>query len=204
MAAKKESTFKNMVMTLFIITFVASLSLGYVYELTKGPIELAKQQKKIEAIKAVVPAFDNDPSGNMFRAATEEGDSLEVYPAILNGEPVGYAIRTFTKKGFSGLITLMVGFDAEGKIYNISVLEHAETPGLGDKMSKKKSDWSNQFNGKDPGISQLKVKQDGGEIDAITASTISSRAFCDAVERAFAVLKSIKKNQESQPQPNAL
>ena len=79
----------------------------------------------------------------------------------------------------------MVGFLPDGTIHNISVLEHKETPGLGDKMTKAKSDWSVQFNGKDPSDFKLMVTKDGGDVDAITASTISSRAFCDAVDRAY-------------------
>lgn len=190
--AGKESTFLNMVLTLFLVTLVASAALGYVYELTKGPIAAAKLQKKINAISMVVPEFDNNPNEEMFKVATAEGDSLEVYPATMGGQPVGYAIKTFTKKGFSGLIELMVGFKPEGKIHNISVLFHAETPGLGDKMTKKKSTWSEQYNEKDPASDNIKVKQDGGQIDAITASTISSRAFSDAVDRAHLAFTSIK------------
>ena len=75
-------------------------------------------------------------------------------------------------------------FKTDGSIHNIAVLAHKETPGLGDKMQKNKSGWSNQFNGKNPGEKEVLVKQDGGDIDAITASTITSRAFCDAVARA--------------------
>jgi len=187
---KKESSFKNMVLTLLVIALIASTALGYVYEITKGPIEKAKLVKKLEAIKEVAPAFDNDPNTEMFRVVTPEGnDSLEVYPAKKGGELLGYAVKTYTMKGFSGFISLMVGFDIQGNITNISVLEHAETPGLGDKMSKSKSPWSNQFNGKNPGKNSIKVKKDGGEIDAITASTISSRAYCDAVSRAYLSIK---------------
>jgi Na+-translocating ferredoxin:NAD+ oxidoreductase subunit G len=189
--AGKESTFLNMVLTLFLVTLAASAALGYIYEITKGPIAEAKLQKKINAISLVVPEFDNNPNAEMFKVPNGEGDSLEIYPASMSGQQVGYAVKTFTKKGFSGLIELMVGFNMEGKIHNISVLFHAETPGLGDKMTKKKSKWSDQYNGKDPASSNIKVKQDGGEIDAITASTISSRAYSDAVNRAYAAYSTI-------------
>ena len=75
--------------------------------------------------------------------------------------------------------------DKNGTIINTAVLEHAETPGLGDKIEKKKSDWSDQFNGKDPATFKLEVTKDGGDIDGITASTITSRAFCEAVQQAY-------------------
>ena len=184
MASKKESTFVTMVLTLFIVTFVASAALGYLYELTKAPIEASKLAKQTNAIMEVVPEFDNEP-GNESYTMDIDGGTLEFFPAKKNGELVGTAVSTFTNKGFSGEVKIMVGFLPDGTIHNISVLEHKETPGLGDKMTKSKSDWSIQFNGKNPADFKLSVTKDGGDVDAITASTISSRAFCDAVDRAY-------------------
>jgi len=182
--AKKESNFKNMVLTLFMVTFIASAALGYIYELTKGPIAASKLAKQNNAIKQVVPEFDNEPGKESYKMGVD-GDTLEFFPAKNDGELVGTAVSTFTNKGFSGNIKIMVGFLPDGTIHNISVLEHKETPGLGDKMQKSKSDWSVQFNGENPADFKLKVTKDGGDVDAITASTITSRAFCDAVERAY-------------------
>jgi electron transport complex protein RnfG len=108
-----------------------------------------------------------------------------VYPATLEGALVGYAVETFSNKGFGGRITLMVGFQPDGTVYNTSVVSHAETPGLGDKMDASKSNFSEQFKGIHPSTFRLAVKKDGGDIDAITASTITSRAFADAVSRAY-------------------
>ncbi|HAF28570.1 MAG TPA: FMN-binding domain-containing protein [Bacteroidales bacterium] len=181
--AKKESTFMSMVLTLLIVTLVASAALGYIYEITKGPIAASKLAKLNNAIKQVVPEYDTIPGDEVYKMGID-GDTLVFYPAKKDGELVGTAISTFTNKGFGGNIKLMVGLLPDGTINNISVLEHKETPGLGDKMSKKKSEWSIQFNGKNPSDFKLKVTKDGGDVDAITASTISSRAFCDAVERA--------------------
>lgn len=182
--AKKESTFMSMVLTLLIITFVASASLGYIYEITKGPIAASKLARLNNAIKQVVPEYDTIPGDEVYKMGVD-GDTLVFYPAKKDGELVGTAISTFTNKGFGGNIKLMVGLLPDGTINNISVLEHKETPGLGDKMTKKKSEWSIQFNGKNPADFKLIVKKDGGDVDAITASTISSRAFCDAVDRAY-------------------
>jgi len=95
------------------------------------------------------------------------------------------AIETFTNQGFGGTIKLIVGLLANGKIYDIAVIEHVETPGLGDKIEKKKSGFSKQFQKKDPSGYKMIVKNDGGDVDAITAATISSRAYCDAVGRAY-------------------
>jgi Na+-translocating ferredoxin:NAD+ oxidoreductase subunit G len=185
--AKTESTFRNMVMSLSLISLVASACLGFVYQFTKEPIELSNLNKKLEAIKQVVPEFNNNPDKEMYKLPTGEGDSLEVYPAKKDEVLVGFAINTFTKKGFSGNISLMTGFKPDGTIVNITVLEQKETPGLGTKMAEPK--FKDQFNQKNPAEFSLKVKKDGGPVDAITAATISSRAFCDAVQRAYNTLQ---------------
>ena len=189
---KRESSFLNMVLTLFIITLVASTALGYIYELTKEPIAQSKIKKKLRAIKQVVPEFTNNPDEEKYKVASpDELDSLEFYPAKKDGKIVGTAIETYTTKGFSGLIKIMVGFKPDGTIYNISVLEHKETPGLGTKMADAK--FKNQFIGKNPSDFVLNVKKDGGKVDAITAATISSRAFCDAVQKAYDAYKNDRK-----------
>jgi electron transport complex protein RnfG len=115
-------------------------------------------------------------------SATDGTDSLEVYPAKENGKLVGSAIRSFSKNGYGGLIWIMVGLEPDGKIKDVAVVEHKETPGLGSKMSD--PSFKNQFMDLDPSKTSLEVKKDGGDIDAITAATISSRAFCDAVQMA--------------------
>jgi electron transport complex protein RnfG len=185
--AKIESTFKNMVLSLTFISLAASVCLGFVYQFTKKPIELSNLNKKLAAIKLVVPEFNNNPSEEMYRLPTGEGDSLDIYPAKKDNLIVGYAVNTYTKKGFSGNISLMAGFKPDGTIFNITVLEQKETPGLGTKMTEPQ--FKDQFNDKNPSNFNLKVKKDGGPVDAITAATISSRAFCDAVQRAYNTLQ---------------
>ena len=185
--AKTESTFRNMVLSLTFISLAASACLGFVYEFTKKPIELSNLNKKLEAIKQVVPEFNNNPNDEMYKLPTGEGDSLDIYPAKKDEVVVGYAVNTYTKKGFSGYISLMAGFKTDGTIINITVLEQKETPGLGTKMTEPQ--FKNQFNDKNPAQFNLKVKKDGGQVDAITAATISSRAFCDAVQRAYNTLQ---------------
>ncbi len=181
--AKTESTFKNMVLSLTLLALVASACLGFVYEKTKIPIEMSILNKKIDAIKLVTPGFTNDPNTEMFRLPTGEGDSLDIYPAKKDSVLIGYAVNTYTLNGFSGRINLMAGFKPDGTIINITVLDHKETPGLGTKMTEAK--FKDQFLEKNPSEYILKVKKDGGPVDAITAATISSRAFCDAVDRAY-------------------
>jgi len=182
--AKKESSFFNMVSTLVVVTMVSAVVLGSAYALTKEPIRLKELEKKNNAISAVVPGFDNTPSEEEYKLGID-GDTLRFYPAKKDGVLIGTAVETFTTKGFGGTIKLMVGFKPDGTITDIEVLQHSETPGLGDKMDKKKSNFSLQFDGKNPATFKLAVKKDHGDVDAITASTISSRAFCDAVDRAY-------------------
>jgi electron transport complex protein RnfG len=185
--AKKESSFINMVLALTLIAFSASAFLGFVYQVTKEPIALSVLNKKLNAIKLVVPEFNNNPNDEMFKLPTGEGDSLEVYPAKKDSLVVGYAINTYTNNGFSGNISLMTGFRTDGTIFNITVLSHKETPGLGTKMTDPQ--FKDQYMEKDPSQINLKVKKDGGTIDAITAATISSRAFSEAVQRAYNTLQ---------------
>ncbi|MGB8491017.1 MAG: RnfABCDGE type electron transport complex subunit G [Bacteroidales bacterium] len=185
--AKTESNFRNMVLSLTLISLVASACLGFVYELTKKPIELSNLNKKLNAIKLVVPDFNNNPNEEMFRLPTGDGDSLDIYPAKKDNVITGYAVNTYSSKGFSGNISLMAGFRPDGTIINITVLDQKETPGLGTKMGE--PSFRDQFIDKNPSEFVLKVKKDGGNVDAITAATISSRAFCDAVQRAYNTLQ---------------
>ncbi|MDD4385895.1 MAG: RnfABCDGE type electron transport complex subunit G [Bacteroidales bacterium] len=183
----KESTFKNMTITLLTITLLSSASLGFVYSFTKRPINDAKNAKVNGAISKVLPEFDNKPTAQSFEREVD-GGKIIFYPATKNGEPVGTAIQTFTKNGFGGQVDLMVGFLPDATIHSIEVIAHTETPGLGDKMESGKSKFSVQFQGKNPSDFKLSVRKDGGNVDAITASTISSRAYCDAVQRAYDAL----------------
>lgn len=177
-----------MLLTLLIVTLASSASLGYVYELTKGPIDIALNAKKNLAIKRVTPVFENEPSQELFKVPAD-GDTVYFYIARNEGDTVGYAAETFSNSAFGGNLKLLVGFLPDGTINEIAVLEHKETPGLGDKMMKSKSDWSTQFEGKHPENFSLMVTKDGGDVDAITASTITSRAYCDAVQRAYNAFK---------------
>ena len=191
MAQKIKSTLLTMSLVLFLIGAISAGTLAYVYKLTKDPIERANKQKDIRALSLVLPKFDNSPIDETVKVAGDK-DSLTCYIARKDGKIVGVAVKSYTYKGFSGYFSVMVGFDMEGNIINTMMLEHHETPGLGDKADKTKTNWSDQFNGKNPGTSNLKVKKDGGEIDQITAATITSRAYVDAVERAYRAFQEVK------------
>ena len=186
--AKKESTFKNMTIALFVITAVAGLALSAVYSVTKEPIAASQKAKINNAIKMVIPEFESILDTVLM---PDEGkDSIRIHRLLKGTESSGVAVQTYTDEGFSGRFTLMVGFMPDGAISNIEVLEHKETPGLGTKMAL--PSFKDQFKGvklSDLPGEKILVKKDGGQVDSITAATISSRAFCDAVNRAYATHK---------------
>jgi electron transport complex protein RnfG len=187
--AKLESTFKNMFLSLALICLTVGVLLAQVNKMTEKPIAEARAMKLQNAIREVVPEFDNDPIAEAFMMPAGPDDSLRVYPAKKGDEIVGYALNSFSNNGFSGNIQIMVGFDMEHRIVNYSVLQHAETPGLGSKMSEwfRNTDRPSQsIIGRDLSQGALSVSKDGGNVDAITASTITSRAFLEAVNRAYA------------------
>ncbi len=186
--AKKESSFINMTIALFVITAIAGLALSAVYSVTKEPIAASQRAKINNAIKMVIPEFET--ISDTILKPDDGKDSIKVHRLLKGTESSGNAVETYTDKGFAGHFTLMVGFLPDGSISNIEVLEHKETPGLGTKMALPA--FKDQFKGLKiadlPG-GKLKVKKDGGTVDAITAATISSRAFCDAVNRAAEINK---------------
>lgn len=185
---KKASTLPNMLIALIVITLAAGLSLGFVNDLTAGPKAAAKLAKKINALKDVLPEFNNNPLDEAELFASEKvKDSIELYPATTDGQFVGAAVVGSSDKGFSGLIKLMVGFNPNGEIVDIAVLEQKETPGLGTKI--KDEPFLSQFRMKSPNDFDLRVQKDGGEVDALTGATITSRAFGEAVQLAFDTYK---------------
>ena len=196
---KLSSTLPNMLLSLGGICVLVSGILAVVNKVTTAPIAEAEMRAKVEAIRAVAPAFDNNPFAEKLMVLPEgETDSLTVYPAKKGSTLVGFAIESYTQKGFSGLIRVMVGFDAEGRLVDFSVLQHSESPGLGSRIpewyhEKSETGGIRDVRGLDMKASTpLTVSKDGGKVDAITAATISSRAFLDAVNRAWRTFSSLE------------
>ncbi|HZK07483.1 MAG TPA: RnfABCDGE type electron transport complex subunit G [Bacteroidales bacterium] len=183
--AKKESTFTNMFLTLLIITVFSSLAASGVYTLTKEPIAEVARMKQQKAIEQVMPPFESYITREVMPASGE--DSIVLFTGTAGKDTIGIAVNTYSYNGYGGIIKLMVGFIPDGTIHNIVVLEQKETPGLGTKMT---TDWKDQFIGKNLKDFNCTVKKDGGQVDAITAATVSSRAFCDAVNRAYQTYQS--------------
>ena len=194
---------------LLVLTGVTAISvalLAYVNELTKGPIAEANAKTLNKALKQVLPEFTNNPVGESDTIFSEKDGKkvvdFIVYPAKKGEEWVGSAVES-KAMGFGGELKVLVGFDAKGKIYNYSLLAHTETPGLGSKADK----WFGAYDatkgekavthemskksiiGMSPGEGELKVSKDGGQVDAITASTITSRAFLNAINTGYEAYK---------------
>lgn len=183
---KLDLSLKNMLLSLTGFSVVAGALLGWVNDVTAGPIAEASASALSDAIALVVPGFDNNPAESP-EEVEADGVTYKVYRATKGGEFIGAAVES-SASGFGGTLSVLVGFDAEGNIIDYSLLSHAETPGLGSKAA----DWFKEggkgdITGKNPGKSPLAVTKDGGEIDAITASTITSRAFLQAVNNAYSV-----------------
>jgi electron transport complex protein RnfG len=180
--AKLESTFKNMVLSLVSISVVAAVALAGVFLLTSANIENQKAQKQQKAIMDVLP---QKGEGAQIAEPEQVGDVV-IYRATKDGKEIGAAVQV-SEMGFGGAQKLMVGFDAEGKIVDYAVLEHQETPGLGDKIVfwfKNTEKPGQNILGRE--AKNLTVSKDGGNVDAITAATISSRAFLRAINKAYA------------------
>lgn len=179
-----KSSFKNMVIVLTATAAVMGAVLALVHEVTAEPVHQAEINAKNEALAMVLPEFDNDPSATM-QTLTVDGESrpVQIYTGKKGDDVCGIAVESYTSEGFSGDIIVMVGFDTEGKLTGYKVLQHAETPGLGAKAD----DWFRDPTDSRSVIgtsSDIALKKDNGEIDGITAATITSRAFVDAVNRA--------------------
>jgi len=184
--SKKESTFLNMTISLFVITVIAGVSLGFINDITKGPKAKAKLERKVNAIKQVLPEFNNNPLEQVKLIKSDKAkDSIEIYAGMMDDKPIGTAVIGSSEKGYSGLVKIMVGFNPDGSIKNIVVLEQKETPGLGTKMKGEK--FMRQFRGKKPSEFNLKPKKDGGDIDALAGATITTRAFGEATQLAHDV-----------------
>ena len=182
-----KSSFKNMTICLFAICLVCSALLAGVYALTAEPIAAAAAAKNEAAIKQVLP----DVAVAIEEERTVEMDGVEYSYNLAYDEPgntVGCAINV-SALGFGGPISIKVGFDVNGVICNTKVLSQAETPGLGAKCTEEA--FSSQFKGFDPAQKTLAVKKDGGDVDAITASTITSRAYTNALATAVKVYATI-------------
>lgn len=178
-----------MIMSLGVITAAAGALLGWMYTETKEPIQKQTAEQQVAAIRDVAPKFNNNPEADK-KTFTIGEQEITVYPAIMDGKLQGAAVKASSMNGFSGKITVMCGFDLDGTVRDYRVLQQAETPGLGAKMEMWFRDpaGARSVIGKNPETTSFYVTKDTeqhGEIDGITAATISSRAFLGIMRSAY-------------------
>ena len=178
-----------MALCLTLVCLVCSAVLAVTYAVTKEPIDAAQVAKTNASIARVLPEFSAQP-----QLCTTELDGVEYSYYSVPG--TGSAILV-TVSGFGGPLSLMVGITESGTVHNTVVLSHSETPGLGAKCQTDQG-FISQFCGWDPAAKRLAVKKDGGDVDAITASTITSRAYTLGVKTAVDVFNKISGGQENE------
>ena len=205
---KLESSLKNMLLVLTLVSALAALLLAVVNNMTSTTIAKINEEALSEGIKKVL----NIGAEEQITVAEKTVDAYVVFEVTRDGQWIGTAVKSTDKSGFGGDIEVLVGFNEAGKILGYEVLKHAETPGLGARAGE----WfrtatsgevkevgvlykiffgnpdpagSHNIIGRDIAQGELKVSKDGGDIDAITASTITSRAFLNAVNNAYKVFK---------------
>ncbi len=189
---KLESSLLNMTLVLTGVAVIMGAILAFVNDLTSKPIQEQKEKALADGIKAVMVCDDIVVAHtDTVRQNDAKGKTITyiIYKAQdAKGNDLGAAIES-TTNGFGGNLKVLVGFDKAGTILGYTLLEHAETPGLGAKADKwfQKGE-KGDIIGKTPD-EPLTVSKDGGQIDAITASTITSRAFLLAVNNAYNAYK---------------
>lgn len=196
-----------LVLSMGIISCIATALMAWVYLFTEAPISAAQQQKSNAALRLVLPAFDNQPA----QEAVTVG-SVKFYTAVKDGQIAGFAGETVSTKGYAGDVTVLAGLKADGTITTVLITKQSETPGLGTVVCERKREKTisgvlagkketglppnrvlDQFSGMkaESGQTPWTVKKDGGALDAVTGATISSRAVADGV---FTIAKTFTEN----------
>lgn len=191
---KLESTITNMVLVLVGVALITGSILAYVNHVTEEPIRQQAEKTLADGIKAVMGGVELTVAKDDTVRQTVSGKEIifVIHEAVgTDKQPLGAAVES-TTGGFGGDFKILVGFDNDGKILGYTILQHSETPGLGAKADKWfQKDGKGCVIGKNPATDNLTVKKDGGDVDAITASTITSRAFLLAVNQAYQAYKSL-------------
>lgn len=211
-----ESSFKNMVLVLTIISVAAAALLAFVNSSTASTIDQLKHEKEESAVWEVLGVNPSEANYEINKTVNyldeRKTDSVVISKVSLNNDYIGTAVQLSDNSGFGGKLSVIAGFSEDGTIKGYKVLEHSETPGLGARANEwfrtasagdtqKVGAFAKVFFGKpdpaanhniigmSPAESNLTVSKDGGDVDAITASTITSRAFLRAVQNAYNAYK---------------
>ena len=188
--AKKQASMASLVIVLAVICLVSAAVLGLVNKVTVGPIQANTEKTVQESLRSVMPidgdyedVTDQYTGGNVTVDVT--GVSVPI-KAVYKAGDEGYVVESMSPNGFGGALDMMAGVDNDGNVTGIAIISHAETSGLGSKSTD--PEWQAQFKGVNGTIG---VTKDGYQINAITGSTITSRAVCDGVNAAIAVVESL-------------
>lgn len=176
---------KSIIVRLCLFAAICGAALAAIYELTRDRIETAAAEARLAALHALLTpgAYDNDLLQSRVEVANAAGEPVVAYRATRHGKLVRVLFQSSSRRGYSGPIDLLVAFDGQGLLRGARVVKHRETPGLGDVIEAEKSDWVTQFY-ESPASGSWKLSVDGGEFDAVTGATVSSRAVAEALEQA--------------------
>lgn len=173
---------------------VGTTIVAFTEQATEQQIVENERQVLLRNLYALLPPeeLDNDIANDIKTVAPSEllgteNDST-VYRARLDGEPVAVIFNSIAPNGYSGAIHLLVGVHSDGSLAAVRVVKHIETPGLGDGIDERKTDWILGFDGKsldNPSAERWKVKRDGGDFDQLTGATITPRAIVAAVKNTL-------------------
>ena len=184
---KKEPGMAMLVIVLAVICLVMAALLGLVDGVTRGPIKANTEKTVQDSLLVVLPADSYDPVDYTGGDVTVEVTGTTVpIKAVYKAGDEGYVVESLSPNGFGGALDMMAGIDNDGNVTGIAIITHAETSGLGSKATD--PDWQAQFAGLNGVVS---VSKDGGQVEAITGSTITSRAVCDGVNAARLVVEQL-------------
>lgn len=175
---------------------------------TRARIAEQAQQRALERLAEVLPPdrYDNDPLAESFEIEDSRlgPGRHRVHLGRLQGQPSALAVQAIASDGYAGPIELLIGIDRDGRVLGVRVLRHQETPGLGDPIERRRSDWILGFDGRhlgDPPPSRWTVRRDGGDFDQFTGATITPRAVTVAIRRALEFHASEHDRLYRQPMP---
>ncbi|MCW9697911.1 MULTISPECIES: electron transport complex subunit RsxG [unclassified Avibacterium] len=192
-----------------VIALICTALSAAVYFLTKAPITQAIANQQAELLAQIIPpqSYDNDLLTSCDEPHFAQAKTLRIEKICVvekNHQPVAYAYETIAPDGYSGNIRFLVGITPQGEVLGLRVLEHKETPGLGDKIELRISDWVLSFNHKKISTDNLNdwaVKKDGGQFDQFTGATITPRAIVNQIKRsALPLLQQMKVNAVKEEQ----
>lgn len=197
-----------------VLTVAAAAAVGLVsvvHDLAQPRIEASRRAQQLAQLTEVLGglAYDNDPLADTRSVRDPEllgtDAALTVHRVRNDGATVALLLNVVAPDGYSGPIRLLIGIDARGRVLGVRVVEHRETPGLGDAIEERRSDWIRGFDGRsldDPPAPRWQVRKDGGDFDAFTGATVTPRAIVRSVRNALAYVEQHRDELYAPPAPS--